>query len=291
MSGAGALNDAFADSVCPLLDEITFALKAGIPVVAFGCGIGPITNPELMAKLRAVLPRFKLISLRENLYGLPLLVSLGVAREKIHITGDDTIELVYHRRSHSLGNLIGVNLRHSGYAETNEEIYGLLRESLRFAAQALNSSLVSVPISFHESESDVVTNGILLDDPSTGSETTFPTPEEIIDLIGKCRVVVTGSYHAGVFAVAQGIPVVGLVQSPYYEQKFAGLREQFPAGCRILDFRQPVTSDEIQDAIRAAWESAEQVREPLLVAAARQIELSRAAYQTARELIPLEPFD
>ena len=38
-------------------------------------------------------------------------------------------------------------------------------------------------------------------------------------------VEVTGSYHAGVFALAQGIPVVGLLQSAYYEQKFIGHSE------------------------------------------------------------------
>jgi colanic acid/amylovoran biosynthesis protein len=127
----------------------------------------------------------------------------------------------------------------------------------------------------------------LLARESHSSQPTIESPEDVIRLIGRCRVVVTGSYHGGVFALAQGIPVVGLVQSPYYEQKFTGLQEQFPGGCRMIDFRRPVASSEIEDAIRSAWESAEGVRESLLEAAARQIELSRATYRAACDLCPL----
>jgi colanic acid/amylovoran biosynthesis protein len=163
-----------------------------------------------------------------------------------------------------------------------------LREPLQIAAQTLNSSLVAIPISFHENDSDIEANRRLLDGQNTGSPARIESPEDVIRLIGSCRVVVTGSYHGGVFALAQGIPVVGLVHSPYYEQKFIGLQKQFPGGCHILDFRQPVTPGEIQDAVRSAWASAEQIRELLLKTAARQVELGRAAYQAARELCPLE---
>ena len=49
------------------------------------------------------------------------------------------------------------------------------------------------------------------------------TPQLVIDRVGECKVVVTGSYHGAVFALAQGIPVVALVKSPYYVNKMAGL--------------------------------------------------------------------
>ena len=291
VSGMGGINDAFEDSASPLLDELEAVLLAGIPIVAFGQGIGPISNPALLEKARAVLPRLKLIGLREGHTGLPLLESLGVPRDKIYVTGDDAIELVFQRRPGFLGNMIGVNLRLASYAGTGEDLVGKLREPLLLAAQALNSSLLSVPISFHGSDSDVEAGGKLLDGQNHGSQATIESPEDVIQLIGKCRVVVTGSYHAGVFALAQGIPVVGLLQSAYYEQKFTGLQEQFPGGCLVLDFRRPVTPGEIQDTIRDAWKSAEQVRGPLLRAAARQVELGREAYRTAHKLFPLESND
>jgi len=284
----GGLNDAFADSACPLLDELEFALQAGVPVVAFGQGVGPITNPELLARARSVLPRLTMISLREGYTGLPLLESFGVSRDRIYVTGDDAIELAYRLRPDVLGGGIGINLRLAGYAETGEDMVDKLREPLLHAVQSLNSILVPVPISLYHADSDVNSTSRILGGQNYGSRAPIETPEDVIHQIGQCRVVVTGSYHGGVFALAQGIPVIGLVHSPYYEQKFTGLQQQFPGGCRILDFRRPVKPVEIQDAIHSAWKSAEQVRESLLSVAARQVELGRAAYQAARRLCPFE---
>jgi colanic acid/amylovoran biosynthesis protein len=268
--------------------SLEFVLRAGVPIVAFGQGIGPITDPVLLAKTKAVFPRLKLIGLREGNQGLALLESLGVPRERIHVTGDDAIEIAFQHRPSSLGDAIGINVRLAGYAGTGEEMIARLREPLRSAAQALNSSLISVPISLHESDSDVKSADRILGGQCHDSLATTEEPKDVIRLIGRCGVVVTGSYHSGVFALAQGIPVIGLVNSPYYEQKFTGLQKQFPGGCRLLDFRQSVASSEIQDAICRAWESAEQMREPLLRAAAYQVELSRATYKTANSLLPLD---
>jgi polysaccharide pyruvyl transferase WcaK-like protein len=290
VSGAGMINDAFADSACPLLDEMEAALNAGISVVAFGQGIGPMENPELLARARAVLPRLELIALREEYAGLPLLKSLGVHGDRILFTGDDAIESAYESRPPSLGTRIGVNLRLAEYAGIGEEILDRLRESLRLAAQSLNTSLVAVPISLQECESDLVSIAKLLDGGKPFSGARIESPGDVIRLIGGCRVVVTGSYHAGVFALAQGIPVVALVQSAYYEQKFIGLQDQFPGGCRLIDFRGKIACDELQGAIRSAWESAEHVRGTLLEAAARQVDIGLAAYRAARELHSLASF-
>ncbi len=288
IAGMGGINDAFPRHAIGLLDEIEVALEAGIPVVAFGQGIGPLSNPELLARAREVLPRLTLIGLREAYASLPLLDSFGVPMERIHVTGDDAIEPALELRPRSLGRGIGINLRLAEYAETGADIAGELREPLRLSVQKLDSYLVPVPISLHASDSDVEAIKTLLNGWRPQSQAKIEGPEDVIRLAGDCRVVVTGSYHGGVFALAQGVPVVGLVHSPYYEQKFTGLQKQFPGGCRVIDFRQPGSSGEILDAILSAWESAEELREPLLEAAARQVELGRAAYRAARSLCPLE---
>jgi polysaccharide pyruvyl transferase WcaK-like protein len=287
VSGMGMLNDAFEDSATDLLDELEAGLQDGKPVVFFGQGVGPITNTELLARARTVLPRVGLISLREARTGLPLLLSLGVPRDRIYVTGDDAIELAYMYRPASLGDAIGINLRIADYAGMGEEVLDKLRAPCQCAARQLKSTLLPVPILLHEADSDVVLVDRILNDQGSVPQETIESPEDVIRRIGKCRVVVTGSYHGGVLALAQGIPVVGLLQSAYYEQKFSGLMEQFPGGCTVLDFRRPLTSDEIREAICGAWKSAEQVRESLLEAAAVQVQLSRAAYQLAHKLFPL----
>jgi colanic acid/amylovoran biosynthesis protein len=289
VSGMGGLNDAFGDSACSLLDELVAVLQAGVPIVAFGQGIGPITDHALLAKAREVLPRLKLICLREGHTGLPLLQSLGVPSDRIRVTGDDAIELAFQHRRSALGNLIGINLRLASYSGAGDDIPKRLHQPLLRAVHALNSSLVPVPISFSDESSDIRAISRLLGGQIHDSQTTIRSPEDVIDLIGNCRIVVTGSYHAGVFALSQGISVIGLVHSAYYDQKFIGLQQQFPGGCRIIDFRHPTTPDEILEVISSAWRSAEDAREPLLRAANLQIDLGRAAYQSLRNQLTLNP--
>ncbi len=283
----GALNDEFAYAAVQLLDEMETALREGIPVIAFGQGIGPIEDATLLERARSVLPRLTFISLREGLSGLPLLRSLGVPDNRILVTGDEAIETAFSRRKPEPGHEIGFNLRLANYAGTDDGSVAKLRKALLSAASRSKRSLVPIPISFHEDEADLTTAKELLGPDRFVPPEGIETPQGVMDLIGKCRVVVTGSYHAGVFALAQGIPVVAIMQSLYYEQKFKGLQQQFPGGCQLLDLRRPLTPEEIENTILDALESAEATRESLLAEAARQVELCRQAYRIARKLCPL----
>jgi polysaccharide pyruvyl transferase WcaK-like protein len=111
------------------------------------------------------------------------------------------------------------------------------------------------------------------------------TPLKVINQIRRCRVIVTGSYHAGVFALSMGVPVVGVAKSQYYIDKFLGLADQFGVGCHVVFFRSSGYQEDLAHAIQRAWGSAEQTRPQLLAAAARQVQLSRAAYRRAFELV------
>ncbi len=289
VSGMGLINDAFSDSAVALLDELEAAIMRGVRVVAMGQGIGPITDPALRARAARVLPKLTFIALRERHAGPQLLRSLGVPSDKIAITGDDAIELAYALRPSSLGEMIGINLRFASYSAMGEEMIAGLRQPLRSAAEALQSSLTPVPISLSNETSDSHPIGELLEDRSITSKLTEVKPQDVIHVIGTCRVVVTASYHAGVFALAQGIPVVALVHSAYYEQKFRGLEEQFGCGCSIVDLRKPLPSDNLKGMICGAWRAAEHLRAPLLKSAASQVESSRAAYLTVHRMISSPP--
>src|SRR5262249_16488538 len=122
------------------------------------------------------------------------------------------------------------------------------------------------------------------DDPLDGGAS-IDSARKVIDQIVKCRAVVTGSYHAGVFALALGVPVVGLARSQYYIDKFHGLAHQFGVGCELVVLDTPDAESSIAAAIQRAWQSAEAVRPQLLAAAARQVELQRAAYRRLYELV------
>ena len=103
-------------------------------------------------------------------------------------------------------------------------------------------------------------------------------PAEVARRVGRCRVLVTGAYHLAVFALSQGIPVVALTSSAYYDDKFLGLGEMFGQGLTLIRLDDPDLEPALTAAIDQAWRVAPGVREPLRDRARLQIEASRAAF-------------
>ncbi len=233
-----------------------------------------------------VLPSVDLIAVRESRKGLPLLNMLGVKRDRVIATGDDAIELAYKARSTELGDGIGVNLRIASYSELDKGCIALIRKILHDFSGRNNAVLHPVPISTHEYDSDVRTIQELMkgyDDGSDGGRS-LDSPHKVIKQIGNCRIVVTGSYHPAVFALAQGIPVIALAKSGYYIDKFLGVKEQFGGGCEMILFDKQLKENLIA-GIERAWSEADQIRPQLLESAKRQVFISKAAYRRAFELV------
>jgi colanic acid/amylovoran biosynthesis protein len=171
-------------------------------------------------------------------------------------------------------------LRIAGYSALDEGILGKVRDVLFGRAQQYQTSLVGIPISFCNADSDVRTLERLLIHPQSNADMSnnISTPNEIIRQISNCRIVVTGSYHAGVFALAQGVPVVGIIRSAYYRDKFQGLAGEFGAGCVVLEAAGAEFSQQLAAAIDELWERAAELKPELLAAAERQIKMAQAAY-------------
>jgi polysaccharide pyruvyl transferase WcaK-like protein len=287
VSGMGGISDVFLRNALRILDSLELAIQQGIPTVMFGQGIGPIEAPALIARAREVLPKVHLITLREGRAGPLLLKSLGVPCEKIMVGGDDAIEFAFQSRQQQFGRGLGVNLRAAKYSQVEQALIDCVRPILQDFATANEAALVPIPISWVSGEEDWLTIQQLV----AGYEDVFAGENEshrqsmIINQVQQCRVVVTGSYHAAVFALAQGIPAVGLANSGYYLDKFLGLAEQFVTGCEVVSLKDAEMSAKLQASISKLWKSAEEVRPTLLDAAASQIALSRAAYQRVQELL------
>jgi polysaccharide pyruvyl transferase WcaK-like protein len=226
-----------------------------------------------------VLPRVTQIAIRESRTSLPLLRALGVPAASILVTGDDAIELAYPGPGAQRRDVtrIGVNVRIAPYADVGQHTISRLRDALERSAHVLGAQLTPVPIAHHGGGMDVDTLRELLRGTDDGGSS-LDTPHKVIARVGECRVVVTGSYHGAVFALAQGIPVVALAKSAYYVNKMSGVAEQFGDGCEVVSMDDDGWPQKLEDAVRRAWDSAGRLREPLLAAAADQIARSRAAY-------------
>ena len=287
VTGMGAITSAFPSCASELLEVIRCAQRFGAKTAMLGQGLGPIETEELRRNTTVALRRLDLLALRERRAGLPLLESLNVPLERVIVTGDDAIELACRHARGTIGYGIGVNLRNADYAGVQPHNIHEFRLVLHQLRDRVGAPLIGVPISRVPGEEDAITIAELIRnrDTETDDLSRIRTPEDVLVQLQRCRVLVAGSYHAGVFALSSGIPIVALVNSPYYADKFLGLADMFGSGCRVVCPDEPQFSDRLTQAVLEAWASADQVRAPLLAAAQQQLRQSCAAYAKLKELL------
>ena len=189
--------------------------------------------------------------------------------------------MAYSARAEQLGEHIGINLREASYSEVSSgesPIKQNIRIILRKVASQHDISLIPIPID--NSDYQAISN--LLQQPIQDK---LGGPAEIIAAVKRCRVVITGSYHAAVFALSQGISVIGLINSAYYQNKFGGLAAQFGGGCEVLQLDDSQFTEKLTMMLENSLQNAPNNREPLLQQAQLQIQLSRKAYQRFYDFI------
>lgn len=286
-SGGGYITDEFPQNTSMALGILGIANNLGKTTVMLGQGFGPLKNSRLRSQAKAVLPNVDLITLREKHASLPLLTSLGVSHERVITTGDDSIELAYNLRPLELGYGIGINLRMAKYASVSLDIFNTIRLAIQTVVKNKNIPAIPIPISEYDSDAETINQLLIGLEKYTSQEQEqnnyLHTPEAIIKQVGKCRIVLTGSYHAGVFALAQGISVVGLAQSQYYVDKFLGLADQFGHGCQVVFLNEDKLFEKLIDAINLCWENSFVIREKLLESAFNQIKLSYQEYEKIKD--------
>jgi hypothetical protein len=87
-----------------------------------------------------------------------------------------------------------------------------------------------------------------------------------------------------VFALSQGIPVVGLSTSRYYDDKFEGLTAMFGTGLELVRLDEDGLEDRLRTAVRRLWARTPQLRPVLLERAVVQIDASNAVFDRIRDL-------
>jgi polysaccharide pyruvyl transferase WcaK-like protein len=286
-TGAQYMSDVLKKDALKVLERLEAAIDKDIPTAMVGQGIGPINDPELTSRARCVLPRINLIFVRDNTSSPQLLTSLGVDSSRIYMTGDDAIEMAYEARANSLRNGIGVGWRVAHYTEVDDHHLEIVRTVLNQAAQKYRARLIAVPISHsaHELDDQFIQQLTSRHSDLWHWQRRFDPPIEIIRKVGKCRLVVAGTFHAVVFALAQGIPAIGLAKSEMYMEKFLGLIDQFGPGIQVVNLDDNQLQERLENAINSAWYSAEQIRPQLLEAARVQILRGHSAYHKLYQLV------
>ena len=287
VSGAGGFSDHCRGWNMRTLDMIEEATERGVPVAMLGQGLGPLSDRLVLSRCRRVFPLVSLITLRGSPGGADLLTSLGVPPSRVLTTGDEAIELAYEARPAEPGSCLGVNFRLAGSAETDDCDLLTVTAVLRAFANGHHVSMIPVPISLDSYFADqrAISRVLSATDDLSAVGALLDSPMKVIHQIRRCRLVVTGAYHAAVFALAQGIPVVAVAKSAYFISKLRGLQNQFGVGCETVVLSGADVSAVLRDAIERGWDSAERVRAPLLEAALKQMELTWGSYMRVADLV------
>jgi polysaccharide pyruvyl transferase WcaK-like protein len=283
LSGGGFFSDEFAAHAIALLETLALAQQRNIPTAVMSPGFELVEHGELRSLAQRVLPQVGLIGCRERLVAPGVLRSFGVSESRIVVTGDDAIQSTERPRVNRSIEAIGFNLRRAHYSGVDDAAASAVAAAIGRAAAHLGRPICVIPIN--------------LDNPSDGNATLdalahagvvahpLPLPrslEAVFAALDLCRVLVTGSYHAAVFALARGIPAVTLASSDHYRQKFFGLADQF--GCPVIDISRDPGTD-LTDAIVEAWTRAEITAPPLRAVADGLIAVQRAFWYRLIDIV------
>ncbi len=199
--------------------------------------------------------------IRERLDAPGLLSSLGVDPTKVIVTGDDAIELAYNARASTLGNGIGVSMRGMPSTKMSSTDIPIIGNILRETAQKRNARLIGLPISLSIHERDDLYTRQLLDGYSNSwiDRKKFQTPLGYIRNVQRCRLVVAGTFHGALLALAQGIPAICLVRSSLYSNKFNGLVDLFGTGCEIIYLEHEQFQEKFAATFDNVWRRAEEL--------------------------------
>ena len=285
VAGGGMITDTFRLHGELVLESVRSATHRQIPTAMLGHAIGPVIGASLRRSIQITFPQLDLLTLREKRAGLPLLREINAMPRNIYTTGDDAIEIAYGGWTER-GSAIGVNVRVASYSRVGSEALPVLRQTFSELAKMYAAPLIPLPVSQDASDSDRETLRLLLaQDEELAPQPLVALPKELVTRVAGCRVVITGSYHAAVFALARGIPVVGLSRSDYYRDKFLGLRDQFGGGVWLVHVDAPDVRSRIKQVFRTAWSISDDDRRQLIQSAERQMESGQAAYRLLPEIV------
>ncbi len=197
------------------------AHRHGVPVLMYGCGIGPV-NREYNRRLagRIINENVDCITLRED-GSMTELADMGITKPEIHLAADPSLllpaasdtavnSLMLTEGLDPKGKYIGFALRYwDGFAEKTAAISA----AADFAYEKYGLTPVFIPISS-------VSDGKAAADVAAKMKAPYHVLEKdmgsdlVIGLMSRMSAVVSMRLHGLIFAAGHGVPLVGLVYDP-----------------------------------------------------------------------------
>lgn len=230
LGGGGILFDADAKMY---LREVAIAHEAGVPVMVYSIGAGPLKDPGVQAMVRETLGRAAVVTVRERT-ARQALEEAGVERE-ILVTADPALllkpEPVAADRLKREGlderrPLVGISVREPGGAapDLSQDVYHeLIANTADYMADRFDADIVFVPMErrvLDTQHSHAVVARMMRAQRATVLKGEY-TPAQLLWLMRHFTFVVGMRLHFLIFASLQGVPFVALP----YAAKVGGFLE------------------------------------------------------------------
>lgn len=278
VTGGGFITDSHWPHARRVFCTAEAAYATERPVVFFGQGVGPLQRRSRFLTAKQILCRAEFVGLREPKEGPQLLQHMELNRSRFAVTGDDALSLAHRSTPSLFGERLGFNIRKSGYSAIDDQVAARCFAALEKLQSELRVEVQPIAITANPGESDVKTLEQMPTSIGRLSVNDCLSPDNTVHRIGTCRVVITGSYHAAVFALGQGVSVVGLAANRYYQSKFEGLRKLFGEACSIVALDATDFEARIQKHVHERWRAAPDCRQMLRRATTEQVAACNEAY-------------
>jgi len=241
-------------------------------------GVGPLNARSTRRAVAGVLNKTNLITVRDQ-ESKVLLEQIGVRKPGIHVAADPALVLepnlaeadrIITQAGLTGAEMIGVSLRPWPGAEVG---LGEAAKGISAACDRLGVRAALIPMQETEDTAvcEAVTGGALLNGSGR--------PDVVKGLISRCGLVVGMRLHALILAAGEGVPFVALT----YDPKVSSFASAAGVG-RTLDAAL-VTSDQIYEAVLAAWSERACLASKMAQNAARLRELALESGRLATSLI------
>jgi colanic acid/amylovoran biosynthesis protein len=250
--GSGSFNSVFWRGWLYPKAITAIALRwLGTPLVMTSQGIGPFSHPLDKWMARRFLGVARICGVRDGEASRGEAIRLGADPDRVIHTGDDSallpaasleaVDVALAAEGVPRDRpLLGVNFRDaSSYSsDFREEGYAVLAAALDSLIEASELQVVFLPISYDLGDGDRESAdrvAALMKPTHRISRLNRRHDATILrGMAGRMTAFVGTSYHALLFALSSGVPVLALTKNVYYASKHRGLLEWFGcAGARV----------------------------------------------------------
>lgn len=300
VSGGGNLCATWPDKIVTCGVILQAASHLGIPSVVLSQTMGPRLTGAQRRLLSKALPLAAWIGVRDEA-SRAVLETLGVPGERIYKHIDDAYLLravrlppdVAQRLQGVTKPWILVTLDASFTSPERKRGLPSLASQLQSLAMSIGGSLLFVPhvsgVQAADSYADTITGDLLASELGGQLAVLAPLqPAEFRELVGQAAIVVSTRYHSVVFAMAAGVPCLGIYTDAYTKVKLKGALGHAELDCWCIPLDEAVAGTLFPLAVEQLHQSesvAARLRELRVELAAREDDRWRKICQALR----LEP--